>query len=42
LFSPQWHYRPRIVNPMWQTDYDKSQFGKGCEIVLPPNTRHPN
>ena len=37
LFSPQWHYRPRIVNPMWQTDYDKSVFGKGCEIVLPPN-----
>ncbi|HET6914342.1 MAG TPA: phosphoethanolamine transferase [Rhodanobacteraceae bacterium] len=43
LFSPQWRYRPRIVNPIWQTDYDKSQFGKGCEIVLPPNARsHPN
>lgn len=37
LFSRQWHYRPRIVNPMWQTDYDKSVFGKGCEIVIPPN-----
>ena len=36
LFSPRWHYRPRIVNPMWQTDYDKADFGKGCEIVLPP------
>lgn len=37
LFSPQWHYRPRIVNPTWQTDYDKSVFDKHCEIVLPPN-----
>lgn len=37
LFSPQWRYRPRIVNPLWQTDYDKSVFGKECEIVLPPN-----
>jgi glucan phosphoethanolaminetransferase (alkaline phosphatase superfamily) len=36
LFSPQWHYRPRIVNPIWQTDYDKSVFGKQCEVVLPP------
>lgn len=37
LFSPQWQYHARIVNPMWQTDYDKADFGKGCEIVLPPN-----
>jgi len=37
LFSPQWHYRPRIVNPIWQTDYDKSVFGGHCEIVLPPD-----
>ncbi len=38
LFSSRWLYRPRIVNPLWQTDYDKSVFGKGCEIVLPPST----
>jgi glucan phosphoethanolaminetransferase (alkaline phosphatase superfamily) len=37
LFSPRWHYRPRIVNPIWQTDYDKAVFGKHCDIVLPPD-----
>ena len=43
LFSPQWHYRPRIVNPIWQTDYDKSVFGGRCEVVLPPTAhRSPN
>jgi glucan phosphoethanolaminetransferase (alkaline phosphatase superfamily) len=37
LFSTQWHYRPRIVNPIWQVDYDKAAFGKNCEVVLPPD-----
>ncbi len=37
LFSQKWRYRPRIVNSMWQTNYDEAAFGKGCEIVLPPN-----
>jgi glucan phosphoethanolaminetransferase (alkaline phosphatase superfamily) len=37
LFSPQWRYRPRLVSSLWQTDFDKAQFGKGCEIVIPSN-----
>ncbi|MBU6198101.1 MAG: phosphoethanolamine transferase [Xanthomonadaceae bacterium] len=37
LFSTHWHYRPRIVNPIWQVDFDKAAFGKNCEIVLPPD-----
>lgn len=35
LFSPEWSYHPRIVNGFWSTDFDKAQFGKGCEIVIP-------
>ena len=35
LFSTQWRYRPRIVNPIWQVDFDKAVFEKKCEIVLP-------
>jgi hypothetical protein len=37
LFSTEWRYRPRIVNPIWQTDFDKAIFDKKCEIVLPPH-----
>lgn len=37
LFSTRWHYRPRIVSPIWQVDYDKATFGKNCEVVLPPD-----
>jgi hypothetical protein len=42
LFSAQWHYRPRIVNPIWQVDFDKAVFNKKCAIVLPPgaDTEH--
>lgn len=36
LFSTQWRYRPRIVNPIWQVDFDKAVFSKKCTIVLPP------
>jgi glucan phosphoethanolaminetransferase (alkaline phosphatase superfamily) len=36
LFSTQWRYRPRIVNPIWQVDFDKAIFEKRCETVLPP------
>ncbi|MBS0433251.1 MAG: sulfatase-like hydrolase/transferase [Proteobacteria bacterium] len=35
LFSAEWRYRPRTVHVLWQTDYDKAAFGKGCEVVLP-------
>jgi glucan phosphoethanolaminetransferase (alkaline phosphatase superfamily) len=35
LFSSEWHYRPRIVNSLWQANFDKSQLGKGCEVVIP-------
>jgi glucan phosphoethanolaminetransferase (alkaline phosphatase superfamily) len=37
LFSSQWSYHPRIVNGFWSTDFDKAQFGKGCEVVIPGN-----
>jgi len=42
LFSTQWHYRPRIVNSIWQADFDKAVFSKKCTIVLPPgaDTEH--
>jgi len=42
LFSTQWRYRPRIVNPIWQVDFDKAVFSKKCTIVLPPgaDTEH--
>jgi len=36
LFSGQWRYRSRIVNPIWQVDFDKAIFEKKCGIVLPP------
>jgi len=35
LFSSKWHYHPRRVTAMWQTDFDTAQFGKGCEVVIP-------
>ena len=35
LFSPDWSYRPRIVNGFWSADIDHAQFGKGCEVVIP-------
>jgi glucan phosphoethanolaminetransferase (alkaline phosphatase superfamily) len=37
LFSPQWHYRPRIVNSAWQSDFDHAVLGKKCPIVIPAN-----
>lgn len=37
LFSPQWRYRPRIVDQNWSVDFDHAVFGKGCQVVLPPN-----
>jgi Predicted membrane-associated, metal-dependent hydrolase len=42
LFSTQWQYRPRMVSPIWQVDFDKAVFSKKCEIVLPPgaDTNH--
>jgi glucan phosphoethanolaminetransferase (alkaline phosphatase superfamily) len=36
LFSAKWRYEPRIVNPVWQVDFDKAVFSKKCAIVLPP------
>lgn len=40
LFSTTWHYRPRIVHPVWQAehgwvDYDRAELGDGCELVRP-------
>jgi glucan phosphoethanolaminetransferase (alkaline phosphatase superfamily) len=37
LFSPQWQYRPRIVNGYFHANIDNAQFGSGCEHVLPPH-----
>lgn len=36
LFSTEWRYEKRIVNPIWQVDFDKAVFSKKCAIVLPP------
>jgi len=36
LFSTSWRYEPRVVNSIWQTDFDKAVFSKKCAIVLPP------
>jgi glucan phosphoethanolaminetransferase (alkaline phosphatase superfamily) len=42
LFSTEWRYEPRIVNAIWQVDFDKAVFSKKCTIVLPPgaDTEH--
>jgi glucan phosphoethanolaminetransferase (alkaline phosphatase superfamily) len=41
LFSSQWTYHARIVNGFWTTDFDKAQFGKGCEVVIRANNQGP-
>ena len=35
VFSPQWHYRPRIVNRPTQGDIDRATFSKDCGVVHP-------
>lgn len=35
LFSPTWHYRPRIVGQFWYSDFDDAVFGKSCGVVKP-------
>ncbi|HVX06008.1 MAG TPA: phosphoethanolamine transferase [Rhodanobacteraceae bacterium] len=35
LFSPQWHYRPRIVGQFWYTDFDNGVAEGGCGILKP-------
>ncbi len=35
LFSPTWHYRPRIVGQFWYSDFDDAVFGKTCGVVRP-------
>ncbi len=35
LLSQQWQYKPRIVNSIWQTDFDTSISDDGCGVVLP-------
>jgi glucan phosphoethanolaminetransferase (alkaline phosphatase superfamily) len=42
LFSSKWKYQPRIVNPIWEVDYDKAVFSKSCDIVLPPGANTDN
>lgn len=39
LFSKQWHYRPRIVNSIWQSDFDNAVIGKKCPIVIPGDSK---
>ncbi|HET7931940.1 MAG TPA: sulfatase-like hydrolase/transferase, partial [Rhodanobacteraceae bacterium] len=38
LFSPDWRYRPRLVNQFWQSDFDHAIFGKQCGAVIPDST----
>lgn len=35
LFSPQWRYRPRIVNRPWRADIDQATFSGRCGYVMP-------
>jgi len=39
LFSPQWTYRPRIVNSPWQANIDSAEFSNRCEFVMPPGNK---
>ena len=34
VFSPQWRYRPRIVNRPSQLDIDRARFTKTCGVVF--------
>ena len=35
LFSPEWHYRPRIVGQFWYTNFDNAVAEGGCGILKP-------
>jgi glucan phosphoethanolaminetransferase (alkaline phosphatase superfamily) len=35
MFSPEWHYRPRIVGQFWYTNFDDAVGEGGCGILKP-------
>ena len=37
LFSPEWHFRTRIVGQNWYTDFDHAKTSNACGVIIPAN-----